>query len=309
MLNYRFNVVEEKKIDVILDSDVKNEADDQYAITHALLTPMFRLHGIIASHFGHDRIKDSLEASWKELDELLDCSGFKGKVKAVKGAATYLKKAETGFFGRIDPIPSDASSLIIETARSLPLGRKLYIGVLGPLTNVASALLIDPDIEEKLIVIWNGGGLYPEGGPEFNLVNDIAAANIVFSSKVELWQVPTKTYAYPRTSLAELQVKVEPHGRIGRFLFSHTLEFFEEMKNSGGWPRPESLDICDETVIALLMEEHRYCYKLVKAPYIGDDMYYRGSGENRTIRVYDEIDGRFILEDLFAKLKINYPEE
>ena len=71
----------------------------------------------------------------------------------------------------------------------------------------------------------------------------------------------------------------------------------------------ESLDICDETVIALLMEEHRYCYRLIKAPYIGDDMFYRGSGENRTIRVYDEVDGRYVLEDLFAKLKINFPEE
>ncbi len=309
MLNYKFDVVEEKKIDVILDSDVKNEADDQYALTHALLTPMFRLHGIIASHFGHDRIKDSLEASWQELLKIMEYSGFAGKVKIAKGAPTYLKKAETGYFGNVEPILSDGSRLIIDTALSLPVGRKLYVGVLGPLTNVASALLHDPRIAEKLIVIWNGGGLYPDGGPEFNLVNDIVAANVVFSSKVELWQVPTKTYAVPRVSLAELQLKVRPCGRIGRFLFEQTLEFFEEMKNSGGWPRPESIDICDETVIALLMEEHRYCYKLVRAPYIGDDMFYRGSGENRTIKVFDEIDGRYVLEDLFAKLRINYPEE
>lgn len=309
MSNYKFNVVEEKRIDVILDSDVKNEADDQFALTHAILTPKFRLHGIIASHFGHDRIKDSMEASWQELCKIIEYTESAERVKIVKGAPTYLRKPEKGFFGKVEPIETEASELIIKTAHSLPVGRKLYIGVLGPLTNVASALLLDPSIEEKLIVIWNGGGLYPEGGPEFNLVNDIVAANIVFSSSVELWQIPTKTYAVPRVSLAEMQLKVRPCGRIGRFLFDEVLAFFDEMRNSGGWPMAESLDICDETVIALLMEEHRYCYRLIKAPYIGDDMFYRGSGENRTIRVYDEVDGRYVLEDLFAKLKINFPEE
>ena len=306
MGKYEFTVVEEKKIDVIIDSDVKNEADDQYAITHALLTPMFRLHGVIASHFGHDRIKDSLEASWQELLKVVKYAGFEGKVKTVKGAPTMLKKGEKGYFSKIEPLDSDGARLIIDTALSLPVGRKLYIGVLGPLTNVASALLLEPRIENKISVIWNGGGLYPDGGPEFNLVNDIVAANVVFSSKVELSQVPTKTYGLPRVSLAELQTKVLPYGEIGNFLFHMTLDFFEEMKNEATWPRPESLDICDETVIALLMEEHRYCYTLHKAPFIGDDMFYRGSDENRPIKVFDEIDARYVLEDLFAKLKINY---
>ena len=37
---------------VIINTDAKNEADDQYAIVHALLTPSFELHGIIPAHFG-----------------------------------------------------------------------------------------------------------------------------------------------------------------------------------------------------------------------------------------------------------------
>jgi hypothetical protein len=41
-----------KRIRVIVNTDAKNEADDQYAIVHAILTPMFELHGIIPAHFG-----------------------------------------------------------------------------------------------------------------------------------------------------------------------------------------------------------------------------------------------------------------
>ena len=40
-----------KQIRVIISSDVANEADDQYAIVHQLLTPMFDVRGIIAAHF------------------------------------------------------------------------------------------------------------------------------------------------------------------------------------------------------------------------------------------------------------------
>ena len=41
-----------KRTRVIIDTDAKNEADDQFAIVHALLTPSFELHGLIPAHFG-----------------------------------------------------------------------------------------------------------------------------------------------------------------------------------------------------------------------------------------------------------------
>ena len=41
-----------KQVRVILNTDAKNEADDQYAIVQTVLTPMFDLRGIIPAHFG-----------------------------------------------------------------------------------------------------------------------------------------------------------------------------------------------------------------------------------------------------------------
>ncbi len=310
MMKYEFNVVKTKRIKVILDTDTKNEADDQFAIVHALLTPMFDIRGIIASHFGHDRIEDSLQASWEELKKILLFSGFKDKVPAVKGAPTWLKKKHgVGYFDELIPMRSEGSDLIIEEAAKLNPGEKLYIGVLGPLSNIATALILAPEIADRIIIIWNGGGQYPYGGPEFNLVNDINAANYVMSSKAELWQIPIKTYAIPRVSLAEMQIKVRPYGKIGKYLFEQTLDFFELMKDNSGWPLPESLDICDETIIGLLMEPHKYCYDYIQAPYITYDMYYKKIEGNRPIRVYKELDGRYILEDFFCKLIINYGEK
>lgn len=308
MSPYLFNVVPTKRKRVIIDTDTRNEVDDQFAVLHALMTPMFDVKGIIATHFGHDRIENSLEASYEELQKVLEYAGLKEKVKAVRGAKTGMTREKSGFFSNLKCEETDGSRMIVEEAYACQLGEKLYIGVLGPLTNVATAIALHPEINEKLIVVWNGGGLYPDGGPEFNLVNDILAANVVFQSGVEVWQVPTKVYALPRASLAELQCKVLPYGRIGKFLFEEVLLFFEEMQDHPNWPLPESLDICDLTVIALLMEEHKYCYTYEPAPFITNEMYYRTNRQNRPIRVYTELDGRYVLEDFFCKLALNYPK-
>src|SRR5207253_6745752 len=55
-----------KKARVILNTDAKNEADDQYAIVHAILTPSFDLTGIIPAHFGPHRSATSQQDSQEE---------------------------------------------------------------------------------------------------------------------------------------------------------------------------------------------------------------------------------------------------
>lgn len=302
-MKYLFNVPENKQIDVIIDTDTKNEADDQFAVIYALMSPKLNVKGIVATHFGKDRFENSMEESYKELNKILDYAGF--HVPTYKGSKEALMVKDTpSYFGNEIPYDNEGVQFIIESA--MKATKPIYIAVMGPLTNVASALLIKPEIASKLIIVWNGGGIYPEGEIEFNLVNDIAAANVVFRSDVTLWQIPTNVYCKPRISLAEMQVKVRPYGKIGRYLFEEVIRFLEEMKDYKNWPPGESLDICDLTTIGLLLEEHKYCYRRVQAPYITENMTYIKRDNNRYIRVYEDIDARYIIEDFFCKLQINY---
>ena len=55
---------------VIVNTDAKNEADDQYAIVHAVLTPSFELHGIIPAHYGTRKTPTSLRESHDETVKL-----------------------------------------------------------------------------------------------------------------------------------------------------------------------------------------------------------------------------------------------
>src|SRR5258708_17387554 len=69
-----------KKSRVILNTDAKNEADDQYAIVHAILTPSFDLHGIISAHFGNRKSATSQRDSHEEILRLLDLMGIKDQI-------------------------------------------------------------------------------------------------------------------------------------------------------------------------------------------------------------------------------------
>ncbi len=215
MWNYDFEVPENKKIRLIVHTDCKNEADDQYALAHHLMTPKFEVKGIVAGHFWKNPQEygelGTAKASYEEVIKVMDLMGLKDEYPVLLGAPRGLEDEQT-------PIESEGVKFIIEEAMKDD-DRPLYIACQGAVTDVAAALLMKPEIAEKIVVIWIGGAGYPEGGFEFNLAMDIAAANVIFASKAEVWQVPMGVYKMFGVSLAELQLKVKPCGAIGRYLF------------------------------------------------------------------------------------------
>jgi inosine-uridine nucleoside N-ribohydrolase len=136
---------------VIVNTDAKNEADDQYAIVHAVLTPSFDLHGIIPAHYGTRKTATSMQESHDETVKLLRLMGLEGDVHVADGASGAIADEST-------PVDSPGAQLIIaEAMQDDP--RPLYIAFYGPLTDMASALLLEPRIAERNVrVIWIGGG-------------------------------------------------------------------------------------------------------------------------------------------------------
>lgn len=277
---------------LIVDTDAKNEADDQYAIVHALLTPTFEIHGLVAAHFGDRRSRTSMQDSRAEIDLLLRMLGMTGTVRVGDGAAHALPDERT-------PVDSPGARLIIEEAmRDDP--RPLHVAFLGPLTDMASALLLAPHIADRDVrVIWIGGGAYPSGGREFNLSNDIAAARVVFESRVEVWQIPQPVYQLMAVSYAELDKKVAPLGELGDYLVRQLKQW-----NATYVDQPiEHRSLGDSPAVGVVMYPNCGRWQLRRAPRIADDMSYAYSESAREIRVYDSVDARFVLEDMFAKLE------
>jgi inosine-uridine nucleoside N-ribohydrolase len=294
---YKFKVPEEKMVRVITDTDAKNEGDDQFAIVQTLLSPKVDNVGFIAAHYGIGRHKDSMMRSYGELEQIFSKMAFNSAGLIYKGAETPLPRNNT-------PVDSEGARLIIKEAmKDDP--RPLYVTFLGPLTDLASAYLLEPRIAGRLTAIWIGGGKYPEGGAEFNLGNDIHAANVVFSGGIKLWQVPKNVYEMMAVSFAELECKVRPYGEIGGYLFEQLMNHaHEDIPRKSAFRSGETWVLGDNPSIGLILYEHRFRYDIISAPEISGEMYYIHTGRNPAIRVYNSIDSRLILEDLFCKLKI-----
>lgn len=280
----------EAKKRVIVDTDAKNEADDQYAIVHAVLTPSFELHGIIPAHFGTGKSATSMQDSYEETMLLLRLMGLEGQVRVESGARSAIPDEST-------PADSPGARFIIEEAMRDD-DRPLHVAFYGPLTEMASALLIEPRIENRNVrVIWIGGGAWPSGGREYNLSNDIHAANVVMKSNLEVWQIPRSTYRTMSVGYAELIEKVYSQGEIGKYLIEQLIEH-----NARTRPEKEYRSLGDSPCIGVIMDEDSGRYGWRPAPTFDPQMHYVHSGMFRPIRVYENVNTRFIHEDFFAKL-------
>lgn len=300
VMKHKFDIPDTKKIRLIINTDAKNEADDQFAIVHALLTPRFMIRGIIAAHFGTNRTSKSMQESYDECAKILELMELTNEVPLYRGAETKIPDEQT-------PVDSEGADLIIREAMA-DSDKPLYVIFLGPLTDLASAYLKEPAIENRLTAIWIGGGAWPDGESEFNLSNDIDAANVVMRSNIPLWQVPRNVYSTIRVSIAELAVKVKPYGKIGEYLFQQLYDFNFKMKDNMRFPKGEMWSLGDSPAVSLLLDPHEYHYEMKPAPRITPDMRYVHYQKERLIRVYNYVDPRFTLEDMFAKLKLHYGE-
>jgi inosine-uridine nucleoside N-ribohydrolase len=281
---------------VIIDSDAKNEADDQYAIVHALLSPTLDVRGIVPAHFGTRRSTTSMEESREEVNLLLGLMGLSGSVLVADGATAALTDA-------ITPAPSAGSQLIITEA--MKDEGTLFVAFLGPLTDMASAILEEPAIQDRdVVVVWIGGPAYPPllsgYGPEFNLANDIIAANVVMDSRIPVWQIPMSVYTLVGVGHDELRQKVEPLGDLGAYLVRQLIEF------NATEPKVmmDFRSLGDSPAIGAIMNPLGALWSRRPAPrFTADGDMEAADASRRAIQVCESIDVRWLLEDMFAKLR------
>ncbi len=177
------------RVDVILDTDTYNEIDDQFALSYMLRSPeKLNVKAIYAAPFHNEKSDgpaDGMEKSYQEILNILELAGrAELKQEVYRGSLRYLPDEET-------PVDSPAAANLAERAMEYTPDRPLYVAAIGAITNIASAILMNPEIIDRIVVVWLGGNAHnwPDSH-EFNLFQDIAAARIVFGCGVALVQPP-----------------------------------------------------------------------------------------------------------------------
>lgn len=251
---------------IIIDTDPGQ--DDALAILLALASPELEVLGITAAA-GNVPLRLT-ERNIRKICELAgrsDMRVFAGCSEPMSGklvTAEYVH-GETGIDGAELPEPTmplqpqHGVDFIIETLRNETAGT-VTVCTLGPLTNIATALVKAPDIAGRIRrVVLMGGGLF-EGGnitpaAEFNIYVDPQAAAILFGSGVPIVMMPldvTHKTLTTRARIAAIRALGAPIGHVA----AGWLEFFERFDEAkygtDGGP------LHDPNVIAYLLKPDLY---------------------------------------------------
>lgn len=287
------------KIDVVLDTDAYNEIDDQFAISY-LLRSSDKLNtvAIYAAPFFNERSsnpKDGMEKSYHEILKLLDLAGESEMKNLVfKGSENYLPSAT-------EPVSSSAVENLCQRAQSYTAEHPLYVVAIGAITNTASALLMDPSIAEKIVVVWLGGNAHHiPACKEFNMYQDVAAARVVMSCGVPFVQLPCRGVVSEfRISKPELEYWLLGKNSLADYLVQNTISAAEEYAAGTPWTRI----IWDVTAVAWLLNENdRFMEsEIIPTPIPEPDSYTQNPNGHLMRYVYS-IDRDALMTDLIQKL-------
>lgn len=287
-------------IDVVLDTDAYNEIDDQFAIAYMLrATEKLAPRAIYAAPFHNEKSNGPAEGMEKSYDEILHLLELAGRTDLAadvyKGSIRYLSDEKT-------PVPSDAANDLVERAMGYSPESPLYVVAIGAITNVASALLLRPEIAERIVIVWLGGNAYEwPNNLEFNMAQDVAAARVVFDSGAAVVQLPCMGVVSAfQTTGPELKHWLSGKNALCDYLVAHTTKEAEGYALGKPWSR----SIWDVTAIGwLLNEEDRFMRdRLAPSPIAQYDHHYSFDPNRHMIRYVYFISRDALFQDLFEKL-------
>ncbi len=244
--------VPSERVDAILDTDTYNEIDDQFALAYMLMNgDKINTVGICAAPFLNSKsvsAEDGMEKSYDEIIHILTLMGRDDmKDKVYRGSKSFLKNEK-------EPVISDAAKYIVETAKDYSPENPLYVVAIGAITNVASAILLDPlTMKENTVIVWLGGNAHHcYAHKEFNMVQDVASARVVFASGAPIVQLPCLgVVSQFVTTEPELNYWLKGKNELADYLAQNVIDNYGVHDTPMAWGKC----IWDVTAIAWLLND------------------------------------------------------
>ena len=281
-------------LDMVLDTDTYNEVDDQFALAYSLLSPeRLNVRAVYAAPFHNDRScgpEDGMEKSYDEIVRLIAKIGRSPEGFVYKGSRAYLPNEDT-------PVLSDAASDLVNRAMAQPRGNPLYVVAIGAITNVASALLMEPRIARKIVVVWLGGQpLHAPDAHEFNLSQDIPAARVIFDCGAPVVMVPcTGVASHTLATVPELREYL-----LGKNPLCNALvELFSAYSDDHfGWAK----EIWDVSAIGYMINTDWMPTQIEPSPRLSPEGCWSRDARRHPVRVGQNLRRNDIFRDMYRKL-------
>jgi len=181
---------------VIIDTDIGDDVDDAFALALAVKSPELQVLGVMTT-FGDTETRAKITDRFLAEVGRAEIPVLAGKAKATKNPMSQRKYAENHF---VKSAHGDAVEFLLEQIRKYP--GEITLIAIGPLMNVGAAIDKNAGTFRKLKrVVLMGGSVrrgYGDLGytaavapmPEWNILNDVASAQKLFTSGVPLYVMP-----------------------------------------------------------------------------------------------------------------------
>lgn len=276
------------RLNIILDSDVSNEADDLFAIIYLLKSNIFNVKAITIAPFKHSKwngtVAESVDASYKEACKLYDYLGIHDYSNILKGSRDYFKN------GYIEE--TDAIKKMYEIIKECD---KTYILAIGCLTNVAVLLNNHPEVINKIEVIWLGSNFLFGDNQDFNFKQDVDAVRYVFSSKIKLTVIPCSPITSNLLmSIYELKYELKSGNELNDYLIDR---FYDRP-----WGPHRRWPLWDISAVAYMINKSWFKTMDVYAPEIGNDNKFIFVRSDHKITFVRDLKANLILDNMFEVL-------
>jgi purine nucleosidase len=280
---------------VVLTTDCGVEIDDQWALAHLLLSPEIDLRAVITSHAAS--IGFSSATSAKKAAEVIErvLPASLAPPPVLPGSNAPLQDVTT-------PRQNAGVDKLLEISRGFSGSRRLVVLVIGAATDVASAILVDPSVVNRVSVVAMGYDDWPGGRDGFNVRNDPLAWRVLLDSDAPVVVGSgALTRRALRLSRTEAGALIRRHGPVGEYLYSLLDNFLTKQ----GWlaarlVAPETWVIWDEVVVAYALGMARG--NEVPRPGLEPDLSFSHPETSRRITWLTDIDTDRFWLDLTKKM-------
>jgi len=236
---------------VLVTTDCGAAMDDQWALAHLLLSPELEVRGVVTTHTGSHRLlaEPAAENSARNALEVLDRLPLRSRPPVLAGSSRPLRD-------KTAPLANAGVDFILREARGFSTRSRLTVLVIGAATDLASAILTDPTLAERIEIVAMGFARWPAGTDTFNVKNDVSAWQVLMESRAPIVigdsAVTTGLLRMRREGARRLFYSRGPAGRYLAGLLTTWLDRNADLAKKVSGDR-DSCPIWDQVVVAYLL--------------------------------------------------------
>lgn len=287
-----------QKQKVWLDADTGNEMDDLYAIVRLVKDPSVEIVGLSSAHFNNPDLLvfekwnaydtkglNTVAESQRLNEQILKALGRQDILHPI-GADRQIGRA----WGQEDTRDSKAAQAIIQAVKSLPESEKLDILTIGAMSNLASALILAPEIKSRIRCFALGAQYDPKNKVwnknEFNIRNDLNAFDYLLNLEgLDLTMMCLQAALPLQFKREDTYTKLDETNEAEKIL-----EYRWREQN----PQDETRVMWDLALVEAYLNPAKAQIKSVKTP---------PENKKRKIKAYIKIDEKALADDFWEVLK------